>query len=135
MLDIKRLRLLWELKARGTVAAVAEALKYSPSAVSQQLGLLEQEADIQLLRRVGRTLEFTVAGEVLVAEAEELLAGLERAEAALHSVRAEVSGTIRVAAFQTAMLALMPQAIRQLREKHPRLRVEIVQYEPGAALR
>lgn len=135
MLDIKRLRLLWELKARGTVAAVAEALKYSPSAVSQQLGLLEQEAGIQLLRRVGRTLEFTVAGDVLVAEAEKLLAGLERAEAALHSVRAEVSGTIRVAAFQTAMLALMPQAIRQLREKHPRLRVEIVQYEPGAALR
>lgn len=135
MLEVKRLRLLWELKARGTVAAVAEALNYSPSAVSQQLGILEHEAGTPLLRRVGRTLEFTVAGEALAAETEGVLAGLERAEAALHRARAEVAGVIRVAAFQTAMLALMPQALRWLREEYPLLRVEIVQYEPGAALR
>ncbi|MFC6235950.1 LysR family transcriptional regulator, partial [Leucobacter soli] len=61
MLEMKRLRLLWELRARGTVAAVAEALNYSPSAVSQQLALLEREAGVQLLRRVGRTLALTPA--------------------------------------------------------------------------
>ncbi|MFV0435473.1 MAG: LysR family transcriptional regulator [Leucobacter sp.] len=134
MLEMKRLRLLWELRARGTVAAVAEALNYSPSAVSQQLGILEREAGVPLLRKSGRNLEFTAAGSALVAEAEALLAGLERAEAALHRVRAEVTGTIRVAAFQTAMLAIVPGAMRRLREQYPGLRVEVVQYEPGAAL-
>ena len=68
MLDMKRLRLLWELRARGTVAAVAEALSYSPSAVSQQLALLEREAGVALLRKNGRTLEFTPAGTALAAE-------------------------------------------------------------------
>ena len=76
MLEMKRLRLLWELSARGTVAAVADALNYSPSAVSQQLALLEREAGVPLLRKVGRTLELTAAGLTLVSETEELLAGL-----------------------------------------------------------
>ena len=135
MLEMKRLRLLWEFHARGTIAAVAEALNYTPSAVSQQLGILEREAGVPLLRRLGRTLELTPAGEALVVEAEELLAGLERAEAALQRVRAEVTGTVRVATFQTAMLAIVPGALRRVREAYPGLRVEVVQYEPGAALR
>ena len=62
VLEMKRLRLLWEFHARGTIAAVAEALNYSPSAVSQQLALLERETGVPLLRRTGRTLELTAAG-------------------------------------------------------------------------
>lgn len=134
MLEMKRLRLLWELSARGTVVAVAEALNYSPSAVSQQLALLEREAGVVLLRKVGRTLELTAAAEALVAETEALLAGLERAEAVLHSGHSEVGGTLRVAAFQTVLLAIMPQTLRRLQAEHPRLRVELVQVEPEAAL-
>lgn len=134
MLEMKRLRLLWELSARGTVAAVAEALNYSPSAVSQQLALLEREAGVPLLRKVGRTLELTAAGLALVAETEELLAGLERAEAALHLSHAEVAGTVRLSVFQTALLAMLPSALKRLRAEHPRLRVEMVQHEPETAL-
>ncbi|PIJ50832.1 LysR family transcriptional regulator, partial [Leucobacter sp. OLES1] len=119
MLDMKRLRLLWELSARGTVAAVAEALNYTPSAVSQQLAILEREAGVPLLRKSGRTLELTAEAEALVADTEGLLAGLERAEAALHRGLPEVSGSIRVAVFQTAVLAIMPQALRRLRTEHP----------------
>lgn len=134
MLEMKRLRLLWELNSRGTVAAVAEALNYSPSAISQQLALLEREAGVPLLRKAGRTLELTPAAHVLVAETHELLAGLERAEAALHRAHAEVSGTVRIAVFQTALLALMPQVLGRLRDTHPSLRVEMVQHEPEAGL-
>lgn len=134
MLEMKRLRLLWELDSRGTVAAVADALNYSPSAISQQLALLEREAGVPLLRRSGRTLELTPAAQVLVAETHDLLAGLERAEAALHRAHAEVGGTVRIAVFQTALLALMPQVLGRLRDTHPRLRVEMVQHEPEAGL-
>jgi DNA-binding transcriptional LysR family regulator len=134
MLEMKRLRLLWELSSRGTIAAVAEALAYTPSAVSQQLALLEREAGVQLLRKSGRTLEFTATGEALVREAEELLNGLERAESVLRRSPADTSGTIRVAAFQTAVLALFPHVLQRLRRVAPQLRVELVQYEPETAL-
>lgn len=135
MLEIKRLRLLWELQKRGTVAAVAEAMSYTPSAVSQQLSQLENEAGVPLLRKAGRQLELTPAAYALVQETDGLLAGLERAEAALHRNHAEIAGTVKVAVFQTAMLALMPQALQNLREQYPELRVEMVQYEPKTALR
>ncbi|RGE23349.1 LysR family transcriptional regulator [Leucobacter sp. wl10] len=135
MLDMKRLRLLWELSARGTVAAVAEALNYSPSAVSQQLAQLEREAGVPLLRKVGRTLEFTAAAKALVEEVGELLSGLERAEAALHREHDQVVGTVRIAIFQTVAHALMPQVMRDLRVKHPGLRIEMTEYEPEMALR
>lgn len=131
---MKRLRLLWELHARGTIAAVAEALNYSPSAVSQQLALLEKEAGVQLLRKSGRTLELTGAAEALVTETSELLAGLERAEAHLRTSDPVISGTLRVAVFQTALLAMLPQVLKTLRVKHPKLRIEMVQYEPGEGL-
>ncbi|MFG2412945.1 helix-turn-helix domain-containing protein [Streptomyces goshikiensis] len=59
MLDVRRLRLLRELARRGTIAAVAEALAFSPSAVSQQLGVLEREAGLPLLERTGRRVRLT----------------------------------------------------------------------------
>ena len=49
MLDLKRLALLRELQLRGTIAAVAQSLSYSPSAVSQQLSVLEAEVGMTLL--------------------------------------------------------------------------------------
>ncbi len=135
MLEVKRLRLLWELSRRGTIAAVAEALNYSPSAVSQQLQQLEREIGSSLFRRVGRTLELTAAAEALADETETLLASLESAEASYFRALGEVSGTARIAVFQTAVLALMPQVLRRLRTEYPSLRVEMVQYEPETALR
>jgi DNA-binding transcriptional LysR family regulator len=135
MLEIRRLRLLRELSIRGTLAEVAEALAYSPSSVSQQLALLEKETGVELLRKSGRGVLLTPQAQVLVAHTEELLDSFERTEAALAASQSEVSGTVRLAVFQTAALALMPAALRTLRQQHPALRVEMVQHEPETALR
>src|SRR5258708_5860385 len=59
MLDLQRLRLLHELHARGTIAAVADALQFTPSAVSQQLAVLEREAGVPLLEKAGRGVRLT----------------------------------------------------------------------------
>jgi DNA-binding transcriptional ArsR family regulator len=62
MIDVRRLRLLLELARRGTITAVAEALAYTPSAVSQQFAALEREAGVPLLERTGRRVALTQAG-------------------------------------------------------------------------
>ena len=85
MLDVRRLRVLRELAARGTIAATADALGYTAPAVSQQLAALEREAGVALLERNGRTRRLTPAGEELVDRTEGILRELEAAEAALEA--------------------------------------------------
>ena len=134
MLDVRRLRLLRELKIRGTLAGVAEALAYSPSAVSQQLTLLEKEAGVPLLQKVGRRVRLTPQAEVLVLHTTHLLERLELAEAEMTASLTTVSGTVRVALFQSAAHAVIPRALTLLAEEFPELRVEVTEREPERGL-
>jgi DNA-binding transcriptional LysR family regulator len=134
MLDLRRLRLLRELARRGTIAAVAEALSYSPSAVSQQLAALEKEAGVRLLEPAGRRVRLTAQADLLVAHTDVLLEEMERAEAALAQSLNETVGTLRIAAFQTAVLVLVPHALSELERQYPSLRVEVTELEPEVAL-
>lgn len=133
MLDVHRLRLLRELDRLGTLAAVARALNYSPSAISQQLSQLEAETGVTLLEPSGRGVRLTPQARILVGHTDAILERLEEAEADLRASLTEVSGTLRVASFQSVLLALIPAALTLLAERYPRLRIEIEQQEAGAA--
>jgi DNA-binding transcriptional LysR family regulator len=134
MLDLRKLVLLRELHARGTVAAVAEALAYTPSAVSQQLAQLQREAGVPLTERVGRRLRLTDAGLRLVEHAEVLLGRLEEAEAELDDAASAVHGRVKLASLQTPLLSIVPPALDALRQRHPQLRVELFEMEPERSL-
>ena len=132
MLDPRRLVVLREFAAQGTIAGAAEALAFTPSAVSQQLAQLQREAGVELFRKAGRRLELTDAGRTLVARAGELLARVEEVEAELAAHAQQVRGTVRVGAFQTAAMALVLPAIDRL--AHPELHVELVEAEAEESL-
>ncbi|MGW5123041.1 LysR substrate-binding domain-containing protein [Streptomyces sp. NPDC004069] len=134
MFDLHRLRLLRELKHRGTLAAVAAALSYAPSSVSQQLSQLEAEVGVPLLEPAGRRVRLTEQAEILVAHTEAVLERLERAEAEIATSLSDLTGTLRIASFQTAALALIPTALGLLRDLHPQLRVHVTHMEPERAL-
>jgi DNA-binding transcriptional LysR family regulator len=134
MLELKRLRLLRELRLRGTIAAVAEALAYSPSAVSQQLSLLETEVGRPLLVKSGRRVRLTQHAELLVRHTDVLLDQMERLEADLAASADAASGTVRLAVFQSAALRVLPNAQTIAASAHPDLRIEVTQHEPESAL-
>jgi DNA-binding transcriptional LysR family regulator len=135
MLDLHRLRLLREVHVRGTVHAAARALGYTPSAVSQQLSVLEGEAGTRLLERVGRNLRFTEAGLVLVRHAGVLLDREEAAAAEVAAVAAgRLAGAVRVAAFQSAFLRILSPTIRALAAQQPGIRVEAIEAEVEQAV-
>ncbi|QIS23039.1 LysR family transcriptional regulator [Nocardia terpenica] len=138
MLDVRRLRLLRELARRKTIAAVADALAYTPSAVSQQLSALEREAGVTLLERTGRSVVLTPAALRLVEHAETILAVLEQAAAELATARAELTGTLRIGAFPTAVRTILSPALVTLSRDHPRLELLVTELDPAqvpAALR
>lgn len=135
MIDVRRLRVLREVALVGSVSGAARSLGYTPSAVSQQLAVLERECGAELLRRRGRGVELTDEGRLLVEVAERVGAELEAAEAEL-AVRAErPGGVVRLLAFATALQTLVPRAAAALARSAPELRLEIDEADPDDALR
>jgi DNA-binding transcriptional LysR family regulator len=133
-MELRRLRLLHELSRLGTVAAVADALAYSPSSVSVQLAQLEREAGTKLLRRVGRNVELTPAGRRLAGYAAEALAADEAVRTELATAGDTPRGRLRMTIVQTPALALLPGLLDRLADTAPDLHVEVVQRETAPAL-
>lgn len=106
-MDVERLRLLRELAERGTVNAAARAMSLTPSAVSQQLKILQREAGVTLLEPDGRRVRLTDAGRVLVARTDEVLAALDRAHADMDGYRTTPRGSVRVAMFPSGAAMLL----------------------------
>jgi len=134
MLGVWRLQLLREVGRRGTIRAAAEALSITPSAVSQQLRILEAEAGVPLLEPVGRRIRLTAAGQMLVRHADTITSAIDAAEAELAASRTEITGSLRIAAFPTAARAVLPGAIAQLGRDHPRLTVTLRDLETDESL-
>ncbi len=134
MLNIVRLRVLRELYHRKTLSAVAEALSYSTSAVSQQVRLLEKEIGTKLVEPSGRRLQLTAQGLILVAHAEKILDLLELAEADVSMSLDQPRGVLKIAAFQSAALTLIPLMVKDLTERYPQLAIEFHQGEPDKTL-
>src|SRR5690349_6212565 len=134
MLELRRLRLLKELHERGTIAAVADALQFTPSAVSQQLPMLERETNVTLLEKAGRGVRLTDPALVLVEHATALLDRAARAEADLAAAAGTVAGRARIATFQSVALTLAIPMMERLELEAPRLRTELIEAEPEQAL-
>src|SRR5215208_3150001 len=134
MLDLRRLRLLLELSRRGTIAAVADALQFTPSAVSQQLAMLERETGVPLLERAGRGVRLTDAALVLAGHAEALLDRAAVAEADLAAAAGTVAGRGRIAGFESVALRVALPVMQRLARDAPRLRCELIEAEPEQAL-
>lgn len=107
-MDIRRLELLRELADRGSITAVATATRRTPSAVSQQLKILEREAGIPLTERVGRGIVLTSAGRELARTATDVATAIERAEALWEDFRAQPRGEVTLTIFPSAGQMLLP---------------------------
>src|SRR4051812_13897936 len=110
MLDVRRLRVLKEVAAKGSFSAAAESLAYTQSAVSQQIAALEREAGLQLVERNARGVNLTDAGRVLVGHADVILRQLVDAEAELEAMAGLRGGRLRLVAFPSAGASIMPEA-------------------------
>jgi DNA-binding transcriptional LysR family regulator len=119
------LRLLLALHEQGTLHAAASTLHVSPSAASQQLSTLTREVGAPLTEADGRKLRLTDAGRVLVHHAYVLFAEVERAEGEVQAAVKGELGQLTAGSFPSTISSLLIPAARTLRNRHPRLRVDI----------
>jgi DNA-binding transcriptional LysR family regulator len=134
MFDLDRLRLLRELKHRGTMTAVAAAFRLTSSAVSQQLATLEREARAKLFEPVGRRVRLTAEGLRLAGHAEEILRAVEAAELDLKASREEPRGTLEIACFPSFAKAHLLPAVIRARKRYQELIVLLHDLEPADSI-
>jgi DNA-binding transcriptional LysR family regulator len=130
MLDVRRMRVLREVAEHGSIAAAAQALAFTPSAVSQQIATLEREAGVALVERGPRSIRLTAAGRALVDHTEGILASLDAAEAEIQAIAGVRGGMLRLASFPTAYATIMPAAIGEFRRRHPGVELSLTEADP-----
>lgn len=121
MLDPRRVLTFREVARLGSFSRAAEALALSQPAVSQQVGALERELGASLLVRGRAGAVPTPAGELLLAHADSLAAGLELADSQMQALVAGERRTIRIGAFPSALATIVPDAVAALRAEEPEL--------------
>lgn len=133
-LDVGRLRLLREVALRGSIAAAARELGLTPSAVSQQLAILERAAGATLLDRSPRGVLLTGAGQALVRRTGTILEVLEQARADLDRLSGELAGTVRIGTVASAAVALVSEAASRLATEHTELELLVTVAEPARSI-
>ncbi|NLS20326.1 LysR family transcriptional regulator [Rhizobium sp. P40RR-XXII] len=133
-MDTQRLKTLRELAIRGTMAATSEAVGLSPSGVSQQISMLEEEVGVALVERRGRGVRITPAGQVLIRHTERLLNVLEEAKTELAEIKRIVAGELTLSSFPSIAASLLPGTLRELQIDFPDLVVSAIEMEPLVSL-
>jgi DNA-binding transcriptional LysR family regulator len=118
-----RLRTLQLVAHHGSVSAAARALHFTPSAVSQQVRGLSEELGVALVRQVGRRMEPTAAGQMLLRHAE-----------ALHARTEDAPASIGLCGFSTAAARFLVPTAAALRDRFPGLVIQVVESEPARCL-
>ncbi|MDJ1133535.1 LysR family transcriptional regulator [Streptomyces iconiensis] len=134
MLDLARMRALHAVGVHGSVGGAAQALGYTPSAISQQISKLERETGTTLLERQGRGIALTDAARLLVRAAGEMLSLAEQAEVALEERRGRPAGRLNLAAFPSAARGLMPGVLARLTAEHPDLDLRMSEVDPHLSI-
>ncbi|WP_395640647.1 LysR family transcriptional regulator [Pseudolysinimonas sp.] len=132
-LNLWRLRLLDVFARVGTVRATAAELVMSPSAVSQQLTLLEAETGAVLFERAGRRMTLTATGDLLAERARGLLDQADAVDAELSDLASGPVGRVRVGGFASAISSTLIPAVRRLAHLNPHLELELLEIEPREA--
>ena len=130
-MNLTRLQTFVEVARRGTFAAAADALSFTPSAVSQQMTKLEAETGTALLVREATGVRLTEAGRVLHGHAVGIVEAVRAAQAGLEALQAEQVKRLRLGACPIAAAAVLPRALRLLRRRLPT--AELLLEETAAA--
>jgi len=130
MLDVRRLRVLREVAARGSFSAAAEALSFTQPAISQQIAALEREAGATLVERGARGVRLTDAGRALVTHADAILSRLDDAEQELAAIAGLRGGRLRFGGFASAGATFLPQAVATFHNRHPDVELTMAEGDP-----
>jgi DNA-binding transcriptional LysR family regulator len=130
MLDAQRLTVLTEVAHAGSIAAAAQRLSFTPSAVSQQIGKLERDLGCRLVDRHPRGVTLTPVGRALLSHAESVTGELRSAEQTVQAMLGAQPSCLAVGTFASAGQTIVPRALAVFRRRHPGTALTLLDIEP-----
>src|SRR3712207_2288590 len=121
-MELRQLRYLLTIAEESSFTRAAEKLFVSQSALSQQIKLLESELGVQLLDRSGRKVLLTPAGGALLRQTRRALNALDEATVEIDELEALQRGELIVAAVETVVAYVIPEAVSQFAQRYPNVR-------------
>jgi DNA-binding transcriptional LysR family regulator len=129
--DLQTVRIIHALAAERTITGVAKSLSLSQPAVSQHIQRAEARLGVALVHKVGKYLELTQAGQVVLASSDRILSGVIDIQHGLETVSGLGAGRIRLAGFPSASSTLVPPLYRRLRAMRPGITITYTEAEPA----
>ncbi len=125
MLAPHQLQTLRTVLATGSYAAAAAELRYTPSAVSQQMSALERATGLLLFERSAHSIRPTPHARLRAERAAEVLALLDGLDREVAAIARGETGRLRIGSFPTASARLLPGALAALRADRPGVEIEV----------
>lgn len=126
-MDLRQLRCFVAVADELHFGRAAQRLGLLPSALGRHVRLLEEALGTQLLTRTTRHVALTPAGSELAAEAHALLGTADSIVARFRAGGRAVAQSLKIGAIDTAAAGLMPMLLRDLKQRHPAVNVQLLE--------
>lgn len=126
-MNLRQLRYFCEVVECGSARSAAEKLFVAPTAISMQLGQLEERLGGRLFDRTSRPMTLTPLGQFVYPKARELLSGASRLETEAQGIAAGQLGWLGIGFTRSTLFSIVPDAVREMQAAYPRVRIELVE--------
>jgi DNA-binding transcriptional LysR family regulator len=124
-LKFSHIRMIVALDDHGSVSAAAETLNITQPAASRTVAEMEAIVEARLLERLPRGVTLTPYGQALARRARSILLELREADREISDLRTGKGGSVYLGAVTAPAIDLAVPAIKELRQRFPRLEINV----------
>ncbi|MBB3109719.1 DNA-binding transcriptional LysR family regulator [Paenibacillus phyllosphaerae] len=127
-MDVRHLHYFLEVARQKSFTRAAEALFITQPTISKMIKNLEEELGVILFDRVGKRIELTDAGAILLAQAQQMVQSFEQMQGSLDELTAVKRGRIRIGLPPMIGVSFFPKVIGKFREQYPKIALQLYEY-------
>ncbi|WP_082672981.1 cidABC operon transcriptional activator CidR [Paenibacillus senegalimassiliensis] len=129
-MDIRQMQYLIEVARLGSFTKAAQALYITQPTISKTVKAMEEELGVVLFDRVGKKIELTDAGQIIVSQAQQIVTSFQNLMAELDDLRNMKKGHIRIGLPPMVGSSFFPKVIGEFHQRYPEITIQL--FEDGA---
>ncbi|HEY9051572.1 MAG TPA: LysR family transcriptional regulator [Gammaproteobacteria bacterium] len=124
-MELQNLQAFISVSETGSFSKAAEKLFITQPAVSKRISSLEQQLNVRLFDRIGKTVQLTEAGAALLPGSRRILAELEESRRIISNLSGHVSGPLKLGTSHHIGLHRLPEVLRSYIQQYPAVDLDI----------